>query len=95
MQQVRCRACTASVTARKSSWDQTTIQWHDDAVEACLERRAASPRPGPNGGTFSGCQELRQSIREAAVAGTLEVVSHEPLPVNPEAAFAGHDQAAH
>ncbi|QIK76155.1 ferredoxin [Nocardioides piscis] len=88
MQTVGCDTCGARVEVRKSSWEQTSIQWHADAVEACLERRAASPRPGPNGATFSGCQALRQAISAAAVRGELGIQDSDPLPVNPEA----HDQ---
>ena len=54
MQSVGCEACGARVEVRKSSWEQTSVQWHADALEACIERRAASPRPGPNGTAFSG-----------------------------------------
>lgn len=73
MEPVRCGTCSAQVLARKSSWDQTSIQWNDDAAAACLERRAASPKPGPNGNFFEGCVALRAAIREAAVRGDLHV----------------------
>lgn len=88
---VACEACGARVEARKSSWEQTTIQWSPDAAQACLERRATSPRPGPNGATFRGCQALRDAIRGAAVRGDLPVQDDDPLPVNPEA----HDEVTH
>lgn len=91
MQSVGCEACGARVEVRKSSWEQTSIQWHADALEACIERRAASPRPGPNGTAFSGCQALRDSIRSAAVLGELPIQDDDPLPVNPEA----HDEVTH
>jgi len=82
---VSCQACGAQVEARKSSWEQTTIQWSDDAVERCLERRASTPRPGPNGETFAGCEALRASLREAAVRGELPIQDGEPLKENPAA----------
>ncbi len=85
MTPVTCRACGARVEARKSSWDQTSIQWHDDALEQCLERRASEPRPGPTGAVFPGCAALRDSVREAAVRGELEVVDDDPLKSNPDA----------
>lgn len=91
MQPVGCTACGARVEVRKSSWEQTSIQWHEDAAAACLERRAASPRPGPNGSTFSGCEALRNAIRAAAVTGDLPVQDDAPLPVNPE----NHDEVTH
>lgn len=86
MEPVSCHTCAAQVEVRKSSWEQTSIQWHADAVEACLERRAASPRPGPNGAAFRGCGALSDSVREAAVTGSIHVVTDEPLLTNPEAA---------
>ena len=74
MARLACRTCGASVEARKSSWDQTSIQWHADALAACLERRASPARPGANGAVFTGCSALRESLREAAVRGDLPVV---------------------
>lgn len=85
MQPVECRTCGATVTARKSSWDQTTVQWSTEALARCAERRttgAGSPRPNHN--AFEGCAALRASIRDAAVRGTLEVQSSEPLKTNHE-----------
>jgi hypothetical protein len=73
MQQVRCERCAAVVEVRKSSWDQTSIQWHEDALAACPERRRSVPRPGPNGDFFPGCPSLRDTIRRAAVTGRLAV----------------------
>ena len=73
MESVRCDWCRASVEVRKSSWDQTSIQWHSDAMEACHERRSSAPRSGPNGSAFTGCTALRDSIRRAAVTGRINV----------------------
>jgi len=73
MTPVACTTCGAGVEARKSSWDQTSIQWSAEARGACVERRASSPRPGPNGDAFLGCAALNQSLREAAVRGDLPV----------------------
>jgi len=84
MTPVRCATCGAGVEARKSSWEQTSVQWHDDAVERCLERRASTLRAGPDGVGFAGCQALRDSIREAAVRGALPVQDGSPLPTNPD-----------
>ena len=64
MTPLACHTCGAGVEARKSSWDQTSIQWSDEALAACVERRASSPRPGPNGSAFPGCVALRDSVRE-------------------------------
>ena len=86
MQPVSCAACGAEVLARKSSWDQSTVQWDGAALGQCAERRttaASSDRPNRN--AFPGCAALRASIREAAVRGELSVQSDEPLKTNPEA----------
>ena len=85
MQPVDCSACGATVTARKSSWDQTSIQWNAAALAACLERRA--PRTSsdrPNRQAFLGCSALAAEVRAACSDGRLEVRSHEPLKSNPE-----------
>ncbi|MER7015255.1 ferredoxin [Saccharopolyspora sp. NPDC000359] len=73
MRPVRCRSCGSSVEVRKSSWDQTSIQWHDEAVRSCAERRAAQPGPGPNGQFFTGCTALRDSVRAAAARGEIPI----------------------
>jgi hypothetical protein len=83
MTPVACRTCGARVEARKSSWDQTSIQWSSAALAACTERRATTPRPGPNGAAFLGCVTLNESLREAAVSGTLPVQDPDQLRVNP------------
>lgn len=90
MTRVECRACGTCVEARKSSWDQTSIQWSREALDACVERRATSPRPGPNGDTFLGCTALAESLRQAAVTGGLPVQDTDDLKVNPEAAGGHH-----
>lgn len=93
---VACTTCGAAVEARKSSWDQTSIQWSSAALEACVERRASSQRPGPNGATFLGCAALGQALREAAVHGDLPVQDTDALRTNPLAAEPGgrdeHDE---
>ncbi|MFN2538992.1 MAG: ferredoxin [Mycobacteriales bacterium] len=65
MQPVRCGSCGAAVRVRKSSWDQTSIQWCSQASAACLERRASTNGP------FIGCAALRDAVREAAVSGDI------------------------
>lgn len=83
---VTCSTCAALVEVRKSSWDQTSIQWPAEALGGCLERRAAAPGGGPNGAVFVGCSALHLTIRESAVRGELPVQSGDPLPVAPEGA---------
>ncbi|NDU75383.1 ferredoxin [Actinomadura sp. DSM 109109] len=61
---VRCRRCAAEVLVRKSSWEQTSIQWNAEARAACvgLEDPHAT------------CAALRSAIQEAALNGTITVV---------------------
>lgn len=86
MQPVSCATCGADVLVRKSSWDQSTLQWNAAALGRCAERRTTAARSErPNRNAFAGCAALRASIREAAVRGELDVQSDEPLKTNPEA----------
>lgn len=71
LQPVTCQTCQATVEVRKSTWDQTSIQWHAEAMEACVERRASNLSEGG----FTGCASLRASVREAAVLGQVHIVS--------------------
>lgn len=85
MQPVTCAACAAVVTVRKSSWDQTSIQWTGDALRRCRERQATTTGSDrPNRRAFPGCAALTAAVREAAVAGDLDVQSSEPLKTNPD-----------
>lgn len=84
MQPVTCETCAAQVLVRKSSWEQTSLQWSEEAVAACVERRDASPRSGPNGEAFAGCAALRDSITRAVERGDVSVQIEEPLKTNPE-----------
>lgn len=70
---VACNACGATVLARKSTWDQTSIQWSSEALSVCRERTEDRTRTDSLG-RFSGCGALRESIREAAVTGQLHIV---------------------
>ncbi|MFI1567945.1 ferredoxin [Streptomyces sp. NPDC020490] len=72
---VSCGACGARVEARKSSWEQTSIQWHAEALRSCAERRAAGCGERP--ASFTGCRSLTTAIGEAAVRGRLRVQSEE------------------
>lgn len=83
MTAVDCASCGAHVTARKASWEQTSVQWDADALATCWERRATRRGAGPNGGVFTGCQALRESLRTAAVAGALPVLDESEARTNP------------
>ena len=89
MNPVTCSTCSARVEVRKSSWEQTSIQWNAAAIAACHERRRDAEEAADGFSfSFAGCTRLGESIREAAVAGELPVQSGDPLPTNDE----GEDQ---
>ncbi len=73
MRAVTCRRCSARVDVRKSSWQQTSVQWDTAAMAACEERREAAPLPGPNGNFFESCSALHASIQDAVTGGILPV----------------------
>jgi len=75
MTPVRCSRCASRVLVRKSSWDQTSVQWDSAAVQGCIERSKAE-RVEDRGRTepFLGCAALGDSIVEAARHGDLAVV---------------------
>ncbi|MFF3670776.1 ferredoxin [Microtetraspora malaysiensis] len=79
---VGCRQCGARVQVRKSSWQQTSIQWDTEAMDTCLERRA-----GPDGGRFTACEALRETIARAALNGHVPVPDdhYGPVATVPEA----------
>ncbi|OXM42401.1 hypothetical protein [Amycolatopsis alba] len=83
LREIGCGNCGAQVRVRKSSWEQTSIQWTTSAQEACRERQAASPGPGPNGAFFRGCEALRAAIADAAVCGELPVHDSSDSPGGP------------
>lgn len=70
---VACGRCGAQVRARKSSWQQTTVQWDAAALAACAERREDEVSAPPNGGPFLGCSQLRDSIEDAVRHGALPI----------------------
>jgi hypothetical protein len=72
---VACSRCGACVLARKSSWNQTTVQWNAEASAACLERRDAQDLAAHSGrGLFLACSALSGSILDAVRSGDLAVV---------------------
>jgi hypothetical protein len=72
---VACRHCGASVLVRKSSWNQTSVQWTAEASAQCLERRDADNLAAYAGrGVFLACSALNGSIVDAVRHGDLSVV---------------------
>jgi hypothetical protein len=72
---VACRRCGACVLARKSSWNQTSVQWNAEASARCIERRDAENLAAYAGRSlFLACSALNDSIIEAVRQGELPVV---------------------
>jgi hypothetical protein len=88
---VTCEACRARVEVRKSSWEQTSIQWSAAATSACHERGLVGATADGIG--FAGCSALTASIRKAAVDGSLPVQIEDPLLLNDDPD--GHGGAHH
>ncbi|WP_085134244.1 hypothetical protein [Mycolicibacter hiberniae] len=82
MTPVICGSCGARVLARKSSWEQTSVQWSRDSMGRCLERprrgehRASIATDGAlqRSGALLVCPMLRASIEHAARTGSLPVL---------------------
>jgi hypothetical protein len=75
MTAVGCHQCGATVLARKSSWNQTSVQWDADAMATCEERRHADQLSEHGGrGLFLACSAINRSILEAVRNGELSVV---------------------
>jgi hypothetical protein len=75
MVSVACRHCGARVLARKSSWNQTSVQWNSAASARCLERRDAQNLAAySGGGVFLACAALAESIVDAVRHGDLPVI---------------------
>ncbi|CAJ1587352.1 hypothetical protein [[Mycobacterium] wendilense] len=76
MRPVTCGSCGARVLARKSSWEQTSVQWSRAAMAQCLERRRADEQAASpvRRGLFLVCAPLRASIEAAVLDGALPVL---------------------
>lgn len=72
---VACRTCGARVLARKSSWNQTSVQWNAEATARCAERAEAQRISMPGGRhVFLACSALSESILDAVRHGDLSIV---------------------
>lgn len=74
MAPIMCRECGARVLARKSSWNQTSVQWDAGALARCIERREAERLAGHRREPFVACTALRDSIQAAVATGELAIV---------------------
>jgi len=72
---VACRNCGAQVLARKSSWEQTSVQWNAAATRSCPQWQEAAALPVAAGrAVFLSCSELTASILDAVQAGAVPIV---------------------
>lgn len=71
---VSCRRCGAVVLARKSNWQQTSVQWNAAASGRCPQRRDAEALASHGDrGLFLGCDAMAASVAAAAIDGVLPV----------------------
>jgi hypothetical protein len=92
MTPVRCRRCRATVRVRKSSWEQTSIQWDADGVRACFERSSPA-RGGLRESDFLTCAALRESIAQAVRAGEVPLAEVGSLPGGGASGAAAEERA--
>jgi hypothetical protein len=69
MAPVTCANCSARVLVRKSSWNQTSVQWNAEASARCSERTVHVGL-----GVFLACSALKDSIISAVRHGDLPTV---------------------
>lgn len=75
MMPVVCADCGARVLARKSTWNQTSVQWNADATARCSERAEAQKLSAhASRGVFLVCSALSESIIDAVRHGNLPIV---------------------
>jgi hypothetical protein len=75
MMPVACGSCGARVLVRKSTWNQTSVQWNAEATNRCTERAEAQKvSVHTNRGVFLACSALRESILDSVRHGGLSVV---------------------
>ncbi|KKF02246.1 hypothetical protein [Mycolicibacterium obuense] len=74
MVSLTCRRCRADVQVRKSSWNQTSVQWTAAASQLCQERCQAAQLEPHGGRLFLTCSALAESITSAVRSGSLSVV---------------------
>jgi hypothetical protein len=72
---VSCRHCGARVLARKSTWNQTSVQWNAEATARCAERAQAQKMSAhADREVFLVCSTLSESIVDAVRRGDLSIV---------------------
>jgi hypothetical protein len=73
MTPVECLRCPATVRVRKSSRQQTSIQWDEAGVRTCRERRPFPGRGELRADDFRTCPGLREAIDRAVESGRMPV----------------------
>jgi hypothetical protein len=71
LRQLACHGCGALVRVKKSSPQQTSIQWTTRAVRECAEF-SARVALGETTALVDGCTTLRETIERAVREGRLE-----------------------
>lgn len=72
---VTCHRCAAEVLVRKSTWDQTSVQWNAAATARCEERHDARKLDAHGApGVFLACSALRDSVADAVIDGKVPIV---------------------
>ena len=71
MQPLECSRCGNKVFVEKYSWQHTNVQWLSDAESACPDLRERTNSTGHRMAT--SCEPLRESIRQAVLAGEIDV----------------------
>ncbi|HEU5474173.1 MAG TPA: hypothetical protein VFV67_26300 [Actinophytocola sp.] len=69
---VDCHGCPTRVLVRKSSAEQTSVQWTGHPAASCPEF-AARVAAGELSARIEGCPKLRASIEHAVAEGLIEV----------------------
>lgn len=67
--ELTCARCAAQVRVRKSSPQQTSVQWSTRAARQCPALSSDEQRPAP----VPTCPDLRTSIQHAVRTGSLGV----------------------
>ena len=76
---VACHRCAAEVLVRKSTWDQTSVQWNAAATARCEERHDASKLDVHSApAVFLTCSALRDSVTDAVLNGKVPILDSAP-----------------
>ena len=77
LRELACDSCGVTVRAKKSSAQQTSIQWSAAAVRGCTEFADRTARGEPTA-LIATCTRLRDSIGQAVRDGRLDARQEPP-----------------